>query len=317
MSKKSEKSLQIHSDLKKLSPEMEKHFSGRYYTPKKLALNLIETIVSQHKKRKTKTLSVIDPFAGDGRLVKWLIEAYEASISSDVNWNITLWDVNHDGLITAEKELKGSAFSDRIKLNVMAGDAFVNAARNAPLNYEDQFDFVITNPPWEVIKPDQRYLKKIPSFEERQQVVARLKCYDEFLKDNFPLSQPKTKFAGWGTDLSRVGLELCFNLSKSGGYVAIVLPNSFLADHKSSKIREHALSSTKLKNLTVYPAEARLFEGADVGAITCLFEKVAANSQSFELELFDSEASSLSVSKISLTKQKLEQRKGNTVKLGH
>ena len=113
---------------------MEKHFSGRYYTPKKLALNLIETIVSQHKKRKTKTLSVIDPFAGDGRLVKWLIEAYEASISSDVNWNITLWDVNHDGLITAEKELKGSAFSDRIKLNVMAGDAFVNAARNAPLN---------------------------------------------------------------------------------------------------------------------------------------------------------------------------------------
>ena len=289
MKLKEELFLPIHDDLMQLSPELEQNFSGRYYTPNKMALNLIYGFISKQKqlKKAPTTIRVIDPFAGDGRLVRWLIEVYSASITPNVNWEVTLWDVHQDGLITAEKEFQNLEFSDRVSLKISQGDAFVKAINDDGKAYLNQFDVVITNPPWEVIKPDHRQIKKISCSEERKKIVSKLKLYDQFLESNYPLSQPETKFAGWGTDLSRVGLELCFKLLKSTGYIAIVLPNSFLADHKSRKIRKHVLLSAKLRKLSVYPAEARLFEGADVGAICCLFEKVATTKQTFELELFD------------------------------
>ena len=106
-------------------------------------------------------IRVIDPFAGDGRLVRWLIEVYSISITPNVNWEVTLWDVNQDGLITAEKEFQNLKSSDRVSLKISQGDAFVKAINDDGEAYLNQFDVVITNPPWEVIKPDHRQIKKI------------------------------------------------------------------------------------------------------------------------------------------------------------
>ena len=50
--------------------------------------------------------------------------------------------------------------------------------------------------------------------EPAQRYIADLARYDRELAEAFPLSQPSRKFSGWGTNLSRAGLEAAARLTK-------------------------------------------------------------------------------------------------------
>ena len=50
---------------------------------------------------------------------------------------------------------------------------------------------------------------------ERDPLVAALARYDRELASAFPLSQPSRKFSGWGTNLSRAGLEAAARLTSA------------------------------------------------------------------------------------------------------
>ncbi|MFM4844504.1 Alw26I/Eco31I/Esp3I family type II restriction adenine-specific DNA-methyltransferase [Aeromonas caviae] len=246
-----------------------KKASGRYYTGELVGRRLAKTVISAFaaSNRFSQNVSVIDPFGGDGRLLVWLLEAWEQQCLPPCSWRLELWDLYDTDFNTAKanlERLREHGFD--IECSFKVGDAFQRGRTEF-----SKFDIVITNPPWELLKPDRREIEVLEDLV-REEYISSMKSYDSWLADNFPISQPSRKFAGWGTNLSRVGLELSLRLSRSTGAVGIVLPASIMADDQSARIREHLLTKHAIKDISYYPAEAKLFENADISSVTVVVE---------------------------------------------
>lgn len=246
--------------------------SGRYYTGELIGRRLVIDAVELYYSSKTvhTEISVLEPFAGDGRLVAWFIEEWLKRGYPQVAWNIELWEQDRASLKLAKKQVKAAAGEGvKVAVKARAVDSF-RALRNAKA-----FDIVLTNPPWDVIKPDRRELSFL-SDKEKASYVDWLRNYDDYLKLSYPLSQPKVKFAGWGTNLSRVGLEASLGALRGAGICGIVLPASFAADSQSSSLRAWVLENFCIDSIVHYPAEANQFDGADTGAVAVCIKRQAA-----------------------------------------
>ena len=180
--------------------------TGRYYTHEIVAKHMIEALLESAKGRcqEGSTIRVVDPFAGDGRLILWLLEAWQSNELPAVHWELALWDLEAKGLAVAQSRLKTLATRQRgVRFTCLASDSFKLGRDN-----DVPFEIVISNPPWELLKPDRRELQQFDK-ATRTAYVEQMREYDRFLAESYPASQPKQKFAGWGTNLSRVGLDLC------------------------------------------------------------------------------------------------------------
>jgi Alw26I/Eco31I/Esp3I family type II restriction m6 adenine DNA methyltransferase len=255
-------------------------WTGKYYTHEKIALHMFVGLFDRLARTKTNKLSIIDPFAGDGRLIFWLIEKWHDLKMPSVFWDVHLIDINQVGLKEAASNL------ERLKLRgidlnytIKVGDSF-----KISKTYQNIFDIVVTNPPWELLKPDKRELDKLN--DDKGLYIKFLKKYDHYLSTEYSLSQPLRKFAGWGTNLSRVGAELSFNLIKENGHCAIVLPASFFADDQSINLRKQLLTNTAYE-VAYYPAEAKLFGNADVAAVSFLFKRSSDVEKNLKITIFD------------------------------
>lgn len=245
--------------------ELIKRASGRFYTGepvgRQLAAGVASALAASIGPGQTR-IRLIDPFGGDGRLVAWLIESSIKSGLASLTWDVELWDLSEVGFSEAQRRvaaLKAAGVS--IEFRTFLGDAFGEA-----LTCEASFDVVITNPPWELLKPDRRELERLNgSFAA---YVEAMRAYDNWLGATYPLSQPRRKFAGWGTNLSRVGLEVGLRLTRPQGIVGVVMPASLLADDQSTELRCHLLTNHRLLNVAYYPAEAKHYGTADVASIT-------------------------------------------------
>ena len=143
--------------------ELKVKFSGKYYTHHFIAKNSIQNLLGILKKEKRfKTqYSICDPFAGDGRLVIWFLEMWSATGLPSVKWSINLWDIELKGVEQAKREIE-KLNVDIEEINIINQDSFKYA-----LEKEHRFDFIVTNPPWEMIKPDRRELKNLSESEKR------------------------------------------------------------------------------------------------------------------------------------------------------
>lgn len=284
----------------------QKRITGRYYTHKAVAMHMIKALLKNNKRSlaNKETLTVCDPFAGDGRLVKWLLAEWMRVGMPRVKWHLILIDLNTEGLQQAEKNINAFCRDNDIDtiVNIVETDSFVYASAHL----HNKCDIVITNPPWELLKPDSRELTQF-SKDIRESYVDSMKAYDKVLADLFPLSQPNRKFAGWGTNLSRVGLELSRSLVRNNGHIAIVMPASFLADSQSAALRKTILSESRLTDVAYFPSEARLFDGADVSTAAMLIKKCRAKSLSVLLTRYGKSLSQESKELIRLSGDMLEQ----------
>ncbi len=259
-----------------------KKATGKYYTDPKIALLMIEKLLPLINSCDKKSYNVADPFSGDGRLITLLIKQWMINGFPDVEWNVYLFDIENTGLTYAKNALSELKLAGaNINITIKNSDVFYEFKK-----YVDYFDCVITNPPWENIKPDSRELDFFePSM--KSMYIDSLREFDDYLSRVLPYSQPKRKFAGWGTNLSRVGAELSLEICNKNGLVAIVMPASFFADEQSYILREKFFNSGRIDCINYYPAEAKLFGGADVSSCSFIFNKGESLNDNIQLSVYD------------------------------
>lgn len=274
--------------------------AGRFYTHEFIGMALARQVADLIP-ADTRSVSVIDPFAGDGRLIAWLIPALADRGMEHLD--VSLWDQNEAAVATAGHAVEKAAAAVGLSADVeaWAGDTFDRGAIE-----RGRWSVVVTNPPWELLKPDRREMKMLPP-ELRDEYVAELRAFDRRLASEFPVSQPSRRFAGWGTNLSRVGTEVALRLTAEGGACGVVCPSSLLADSTTASLRRWLLDHFALPEVTHYPAEARLFEGVDMPC--CTFVAVrGGHSRQTRLTRVSANRNVIEDSRVSLPHDWLERR---------
>ena len=240
--------------------------TGKFYTPQLITNHLVSAVLLEQKLWSTGTIKLVEPFCGDGRLVIELLRAVRRVHGSGKRrrWEIHLWDCDQAAVATATREVASAArmLGEVVKISAEVGNSFEIAARHF-----GQFDICVTNPPWQVLKPDRRELDHLDE-KSSAEYVRLLRVQDEQLGALFPRSAPLKKFSGWGTNLARCGTEAALRLVKIGGVAGIVSPSSLVADQMSERLRQWLFNEHVVVDLAYYVAEARLFEGVDQPCIT-------------------------------------------------
>src|ERR1017187_4498768 len=194
--------------------------TGRFYTPEILAEQLAHALIESAPDFSGREVRIIDPFCGDGRLVvsfRWQV-ANSRSFRK-ARFLMPLRDTDKEAVAEAETKIRALACAKKIvvKVDARAHDTFLNSTEAL-----GTYDIALTNPPWEALKPDRRELDQMDA-DSRVAFEKTLRAYDTKLAKLLPNSQPEAKYSGWGTNLSRCGLELSVLLLKPDGLCGIVL----------------------------------------------------------------------------------------------
>ncbi len=244
---------------------------GKFYTNYAIAESMVQTLVDNYiVDTFSSTIRIIDPFCGDGRLVVLLLaELYKRSISFNKKISITIWDIDCHAVEEAKHNIKVFCQENRLEYNIAASvaDAFVE--------YTDEcgtYDFCITNPPWSLLKPQKLFSKSNDS-EALEGYRKAIEQYDSYIKREFALSQPSSKFGKWGTNLARCGTEVALRLIKHNGICGIVSPASLLNDQVSENLRSWIFEKFEVINVSYYPAELKLYGSADISSITAVIQR--------------------------------------------
>jgi len=240
--------------------------TGRFYTHELIGEHLVQAVLKEVKAGGLKPLRVVEPFCGDGRLVCRLVEAMCAHRGRGQvrPLEIHLWDCDQRAVASARKSVEAclERLGLRGSVTAVAGNSFEHARDSF-----GSFDVCITNPPWEVLKPDRREIEHL-SETAAAEYVRILRGQDELLGQLYPLSAPQRKFSGWGTNLARCGTEASLRLVRPGGVVGVVSPASLVADQMSESLRRWLFERHRVSDLAYYVAEGRFFDGVDQPCIT-------------------------------------------------
>jgi Alw26I/Eco31I/Esp3I family type II restriction m6 adenine DNA methyltransferase len=238
--------------------------AGVFYTHELIGRHLARALVAEIRARGSAPARIVDPFCGDGRLVAWLVEELHAAGLGDQHMQVSIWDCDRDSVAKAESRVRTALSSAGMDADIDARswDTFVDG-----LNRAREFDIVVTNPPWEVLKPDRRELEAL-SDDQAERYVAWLRERDGMLSTLYPNSRPTRRFSGWGTNLARCGIELSLMLTSEDGVCGVVAPMSLMADQVSVRLRSWMFHRFDMREFSYYPAEARLFENVDQPAMT-------------------------------------------------
>ncbi len=153
------------------------------------------------------------------------------------------------------------------------------------------FDAIITNPPWEIFKPNAKEFfedysdlvtkKKmsIKDFEKEQSKllkdedtrVAWLKYQSEYPHLNtFFRTAPQYRSqisivdgnkAGTDINLYKLFVEQCFNLLRPNGYCGIVIPSGIYTDLGTMQIRKMLFEQSRITGLFCFENRKEVFEG--------------------------------------------------------
>ena len=260
---------------------------GKFYTDIGIAESMIQTICNTYiPYRFNSELRIIDPFCGDGRLVLALLAALSSKqLLHGFKVLVSLWDIDAEAVKVAQDSITEFCQNNDITfdLDAKAADAFVE--------YQEvcgSYDICVTNPPWSLLKP-QKLFSKSNGEESLAGYRNAIEQYDSFMKQEFSVSQPTTKFGKWGTNLARCGTEVALRLIKSDGMCGIVSPSSLLNDQVSSRLRVWIFENFKVLSISYYPAELKLYGSADISSITMVL-KGGETDKNINIKIYEDRA---------------------------
>lgn len=161
------------------------------------------------------------------------------------------------------------------------------------MNARRGFDIIITNPPWDILKPLAKEFfslhsklvsknkMRIEEFDkERDKLLQSEEIRDAWLdyQSSFPfqsaylracsqypnqVSIVNGKKAGTDINLYKLFTEQCYNLLREGGQCGIVLPSGIYTDLGAKQLREMLFSQTHLTGLFGFENRKLIFEGVD------------------------------------------------------
>lgn len=159
------------------------------------------------------------------------------------------------------------------------------------INHNGGFDAILTNPPWEIFKPNSKEF-----FQEFSNLVTKKKMtIHEFEKAQAKLLRDPEIQAAWleylssyrhvsayfrsaaqyknqisivngkkvGSDINLYKLftEQCFNLLRKGGYCGIVIPSGIYTDVGAKQLREMLFNESEVSGLFCFENRREIFEG--------------------------------------------------------
>jgi len=153
------------------------------------------------------------------------------------------------------------------------------------------FDAIITNPPWEIFKPQAKEFfarysdlvtknkMDIKTFEKEQKKLLQnpeiAQAWNEY-QSQFPhvsayfrsaedyinqISMINGKKAGTDINLYKLFLERCFHLLRQEGECGIVIPSGIYTDLGTKQLREMLFSQTQITGLFCFENRQAIFEG--------------------------------------------------------
>ncbi len=179
------------------------------------------------------------------------------------------------------------------------------------IHKNDGFDAIITNPPWEIFKPQAKEFfmqysdlvtkKKmdIKSFEKEMSKLLKdeetRKAWLEY-QSQFPyestyfrsseqfknqISVVNGKKAGSDINLYKLFVEQCFNLLRDGGLCGIVIPSGIYTDLGTKQLREMLFAETEVTGLFCFENRKGIFENVDsrFKFVVLTFEKGSATTK--------------------------------------
>lgn len=165
--------------------------------------------------------------------------------------------------------------------------------KNGDMKSTPGFNVVIGNPPWKVLKPDDRefFEKYIPGFSTLKriqrdskkeklitnpEIISNYKSYLESIKHYaryFIKSGAYNFQGGGGVNLYKVSLERFYQLTSKGGFVAAVVPVGIATDLGSSTLRKFIFEHCTLYLIIGFEPKSKFFSNADVSPSVCVFKK--------------------------------------------
>lgn len=257
---------------------------GKFYTDYNVAQEMVERILATFKvDENISSIKIIDPFCGDGRLVEILLKAIsKKSNFSSLSYEITIWDIDTEAIKKAKEAILTCA--NKLNLNISVFDEITDAFV-AYYDVAENFDICVTNPPWGLLKPLKIFNSRCDN-EMLNQYKASISAYDRYMRNEFYISQPTSKFGKWGTNLGRCGLEVALRLISTTGVCGFVSPASLFNDQVSVPFRKWIFDKFNISSISYFPAELKLYGNADVSSITAITQKGATDK--IHIRLYDS-----------------------------
>ena len=202
---------------------------GKYYTPQNYVSLLTGLVLEYYfKENKLSKITILDPSCGDAIFLADVINQLKSKRGTyykNLKIEVTGFDIDKSALKKAKDRIENCADITNTAVRLVHGDILIGSKPAG----SKKFDIIIGNPPWVSLlgKHRQNYYSK--------------KKYD-YISNRYPISK-------YRPNLFEMFIWRSFELLKSGGYLAFVVPDRLFNNSQLEVLQDYIFKKTKLKKL--------------------------------------------------------------------